>query len=130
VGGDAAHRPAAAGPLDQVRQRVGAKTGPKAVDADVDPVAAPVDWPEGYQDAVASDMGAGVALYDRVRGVDEGQRSDIGEGVGDGSLDGAGDRPAFGRSVAGGAGTNHLWSSMKMWGNRVSPYPASPLVRY
>jgi len=108
VGGDAAHRPAAAGPLDQIRQRVGAKTGPKAVDADLDPVAAPVDRSEGYQDAVALDMGAAVRVLDeRVAGGDEGQRSDAGEGVGDGSLDTTRDRPASGRFVAGGAGTGH-----------------------
>src|SRR5215213_249818 len=40
VGGDAAHHPAATGPLDQVRQRVGAKTGHKASNVDLDPVAA------------------------------------------------------------------------------------------
>ena len=98
---------APAGPLHQVRQRVGAKTGAEAVDADLDPVAAPVDWSKGDEDALAPDMGAAVTvLDDRVAGGDEGQQSDVGEGVGDGSLDAAPDRPASGR-VAGDAGPGH-----------------------
>jgi hypothetical protein len=130
VGGDAAHRPAAAGPLDQVRQRVGAKTGPEAVDADLDPVAAPVDWSKGDEDALAPDMGAAVrVLDDRVAGGDEGQQSNVGESVGDGSLDAAPDRPASGRLWPGTPAPATVWSSTKTSGNRRSPNEWSPLVR-
>jgi hypothetical protein len=130
VGGDAAHRPAAAGPLDQARQRVGAKTGHKAVNAHLDPVAAPVHWSEGDEDAVAPDVGAGVVLDDRVAGGDEGQRSDVGEGLGDGSLDGARIGPPPGALWPGAPAPAIVWSSTKICGNRWWPNEWSPLVRY
>ena len=130
MGGDAAHHPAATGPLDQVRQRVGAKTGHKAVDAHLDPVAVPVYWSEGDEDAVAPDMGTAVrVLDDRVAGGDEGQRSDVGEGEGDGPLDAARDRPASGCFVAGAPAPATVWLSAKISGNRWSPNEWSPLVR-